>query len=168
MRVPRRRSVFPGLLASLLLGASGPARAAGTVSTCDEPSLDAALAGGGAVTFACDGTIMLTTTKAIAADTSLDATGRTVTLSGGNSVRHFIVSSGVTLSLTSLTIANGHGQGTNGGVGMAGGQVNGGAILSSGTLTAVDCTFSGNTVTGGNGGNGTSGSPNGLPAGFAQ
>src|SRR5258706_391995 len=118
-RSPRsRRSLrLLSLLATLLLFPA-PARAAGTVGTCDEPSLDAALAGGGAVTFACDGTITLSATKVIAADTSLDATGRAVTLHGNNAVRHFALSSGVALSLTNLTIANGHSQGASGGAGM--------------------------------------------------
>ena len=59
----------------------------GVVMVCDEASLNAALASGGTVTFACDGTISISATKVIAQDTTLDATGRTVALDGGGAVR---------------------------------------------------------------------------------
>ena len=64
-----------------------PAFAGGVVSNCTEADLRTALAGGGTVTFACDGTITITTPKSISADTTLDATGHTVTISGNNAVR---------------------------------------------------------------------------------
>src|SRR4051794_14002929 len=68
-------------------------RAAGTVTTCADSgagSLRAAIAGGGAVTFAaglnCTGAsaIVLTTgTLTIVADTTIDATGATIVVDGG-------------------------------------------------------------------------------------
>ena len=49
--------------------------ASGTVTIADEGNLRAALVGGGLVTVACDGTILLNSTIAITNDTTLDAAG---------------------------------------------------------------------------------------------
>src|SRR4051812_43098477 len=49
---------FPGILFSASLFSN--LFAAGTVTSCDEPSLRQAMTGGGLVTLACDGTIALT------------------------------------------------------------------------------------------------------------
>src|SRR5438094_2739964 len=87
--------------------------AGGTVTDCNEASLDAALSGGGTVTFACDGTITITTTKTVSLETILDASGHSVTISGNNAVRLFIVNPAVNFSVYNLTLANG--RGTNGG-----------------------------------------------------
>src|SRR6266850_2143876 len=78
----------------LLATVSSPpmAHAGGTVANCTEADLDAALAGGGTVTFACDGTITVTGPKTISADTILDGAGHILTISGGNSVQLFRVS----------------------------------------------------------------------------
>src|SRR5207244_2397291 len=118
----------------------------GTVNPCTEASLDAALAGGGTVTFACSGMITFGAAKSITTTTSLDATGFAVTLSGGNAVRLFDVSGGTTtFTLTKLTLASGRAQGAPG-AGMAvGGDGLGGAINSNGaTVVANGCTFTGN------------------------
>src|SRR3989449_10495704 len=98
--------------------------AGGTVTDCNETSLDAALSGGGTVTFACDGTITITTTKGISADTILDATGHTVSISGNNLVRLFTVNPVVNFSVYNLTLANGR-------------STNGGAIYNSGTFVGA-------------------------------
>src|SRR5437773_2576124 len=107
--------------------------AGGTVTDCSETSLDAALSGGGTVTFACDGTITITTTKSISAATILDASGHYVTISGNNSVRLFNVNLAVNFSVYNLTLANGK-------------STNGGAIYNSGTLVISNSVFSGNSV----------------------
>ena len=78
---------------------AAPAHAGGIVSICDEGHLQAALAGGGTVTFACSGTITLSAEIVIAADTTIDGSGQAVTISGNNTVRVFSVSEGVTLNL---------------------------------------------------------------------
>ena len=132
--------------------------AGGTVTSCDEASLRAALAGGGTVTFNCDGTIALTGTLAIASSTALNAAGHAITLSGNNTVRVFTVSGTNTLSLFNLTIANGLSLGTNAVVGTTGGAGQGGGVLlklNGGTLIASNCLFLANVAQGGN-----SGSPN--------
>src|SRR5512147_850678 len=88
-------------LASLLVLAlmrAASASAAGVVGTgtpqsCTEAALDAALAGGGSITFNCgtsSATLTLTTTKTIGVDTSLDG-GGLITLSGGGRVEVFVV-----------------------------------------------------------------------------
>jgi len=107
--------------------------AAGTVTNCTESNLDAALSGGGLVNFACDGIITITTTKSISADTTLDATGHTVTISGNNAVRLFTVNAAVNFSVYNLTLANGT-------------STNGGAIYNSGTLVVSNSVFSGNSA----------------------
>src|SRR6185503_10244643 len=83
------------LLGAILLSSSGAhSRAAGTVTVCDETSLRAAMQGGGTVTFACDGTITLSSTILVTNDTVLDSAGRHVTISGGTSVRILEVNGG--------------------------------------------------------------------------
>jgi hypothetical protein len=105
----------------------------------------------------------------IAADTTIDGSGQAVTISGNNAVRVFTVSSGVTLNLNSLTVANGfapeHGYG--GGIFNWGGTVivsnsavsgnsadhaGGGGIYNyNGTLTVTNSTFSSNQAGAGGG-----------------
>jgi predicted outer membrane repeat protein len=76
------------------------------VDVCDEGHLLAALAGGGDVAITCSGTITLTKTITITADTLIQGMGK-VTISGNNQVRVFLVNAG-SLQLTSLTVANGY------------------------------------------------------------
>jgi hypothetical protein len=75
----------------------------GLVVTNSETALRAAMAGGGTVHFACDGTITLANTITNLADTLLDASGRSITISGPGA---FYVSSNSTLSVVGLSIAN--------------------------------------------------------------
>jgi len=107
----------------------------GTPGSCTEATLVAALTGGGLVTFNCGGavTIVLTSTKTISSDTTIQG-GNMITLSGGNSTRIFLVNSGVTLTLQDITIANGNDND-------AGGILNNG-----GTLNILHSTFTGNTA----------------------
>jgi hypothetical protein len=86
-------------------------RAAGTVTNCTTfgpaaGTLQAALAGGGTVTFACSGTIVVPEIDISSGTTTLNGTGQSVTLSGNNANRVFNVSGG-TLNLQNLTIAHG-------------------------------------------------------------
>src|SRR5438067_13090473 len=107
--------------------------AGGTVTNCTESNLDAALNGGGLVNFACDGIITITATKTISADTTLDATGHTITISANNAVRLFTVNAAVNFSVYNVIMANGT-------------STNGGAIYNSGTLVVSNSTFSANSV----------------------
>ena len=144
-----------------------PPLAASTVTTANEAALRAALSGGGTVTFACDGTIVLANTLAISQDTVLDASGRNITLSGNNQVRVFQVATNVTLTLKNLTVANGRAAGTDGTnysviiwqplhteeYGTPGDPGFGGGLYNNGgTVHLFDCLFRSNSVVGGRGG----------------
>jgi uncharacterized repeat protein (TIGR01451 family) len=109
------------------------AQAAGLVTACTEANLTAALAGGGIVKLACDGTITLSATITISADTTLDAGGRNVILSGGSARRLFTVNATRTLTLRNLSVNNG--------------QVSAGSgagISNNGTVNAYNVTFNSN------------------------
>jgi predicted outer membrane repeat protein len=138
VRHGRGRIFVAALLVALAFAYTPPAQAGGVVSTCDEPSLRAALAGGGTVTFTCSGTITLTTANGgridILSDTTIDGAGQNVTISGGGAVQIFGVASGVKFNVNKLTIANGAS------------TYSGGGIVNSGTLTVTNSTFSGNTA----------------------
>ena len=149
---PLLPSFLAGLLLNVLLSTHWcpQACAAGVVSVPTEAALNAAMQGGGLVTFTCDGVIPITRTKYVGPGTAgdgtttltLDATGHNITLDGGGKVQLFFVDpfqepSGAytpyALTLKHLTLANG----------LAGG---GGAIsAASGTTLNVDaCTFANN------------------------
>ncbi len=124
------------LLSAAVLGVP-TAQAAGTVTDCSTygpgaGTLQDALVGGGTVTFACDGTIIVPEIV-ISQNTVLDATGHVVTLSGNNANRVLTVNSFVSLTVTHLTIANGNSD-------------KGGGINNEGTLTVSNSTISGNTA----------------------
>jgi hypothetical protein len=146
-----RHSVFIGSVIGLSLGIHTMAAA---VAPCDEASLRAAVAGGGHITFNCDGTIFLTSTLVVTQNVTLDASGRTVTISGANQVRILEVTNGATLRLINLTLDRGFAQGTNGAPGQVGGKGAGAGILltPTATLSATDCRFFNNRVFGGGGG----------------
>lgn len=117
-----------------------PVYAAGTVSTCDEASLNTALSGGGVVDFSlsADCTIIFTTTKIISTNTTIQNTsGFTVTFDGNNARGLFFVNNTITLGLDNLTLTRGAGTFT------------GGAISSNGILNINNTIFSNNYVPGG-------------------
>lgn len=134
-----RSKGFSAVLILLILVVRTPSvHASGNVDVCDEPHLLVALMGGGTVTFGCSGTITLTATLTIMADTTIDGGVQNITLSGNNEIRLFYVDSGVTLSLNNLTIANGYAAG------------DGGGVYNEGTVTVSNSTFSGNSANGDN------------------
>ncbi len=107
----------------------------GTVLSATEADLRAALAVGGPVTFACDGTILLSSTITNLSDTRIDASGCQITLSGNNAVRVLYVETNVNLTLVNLTVAEGK-------------SLGGSAILNlGGTVNLAGVTFRSNTVT---------------------
>ncbi len=77
------------------------------MTNCTESALRAAVAGGGTVTFACGGTILLAHTITNASDTSIDGSGYGVTISGNKAVRVFCVTTNVSFTAINLTIADG-------------------------------------------------------------
>lgn len=94
------------------LSSAFPARAAGVVGTgtpasCTEAAFDAALAGGGAVTFNCGAaphTIAITGSKTITSDTQIDG-GGVIRLDGGGFTLIFY-NSGVELTLANIRLQN--------------------------------------------------------------
>src|SRR5207302_6591073 len=117
-------------LASRLICVS-PAAQTTNVIDCSESGLRAAFGrGGGPYTFKCGGTntITLTNTIVVSKDTTLDGTGQTMTLSGGNLVRLFTVNPGVKCTLMNLALISGEDSGTSGTNGSPGLSGNGGAI----------------------------------------
>ena len=136
MQFKRPLAMWAGVLLLCVAAAGSPGQTQ-TVTNCSESALRSAMAGGGTVTFACNGMIPLSNTVVIGKNTRLDASGRQVTISGRNAVRVFYVNTNVTLTLINLTIANG--LNTNG---------FGGGIYNEGTLNATNCHFVTNTVQG--------------------
>src|SRR5688572_5959386 len=149
----------------LLLFSASSIRAA-TVTVCDEPSLRSALAGGGTILFDCNGTITLSNTLTIAADTVLDGNGHGVVISGNNAVRVFYINPSVQFTVRNLTIANGAVFGTNAvAPGAAGEDAFGAGIYNRGTLTLVNCVLTNHTTRGGRGGPWLSTPTSTIPAG---
>jgi len=107
----------------------------GVVTAPTEANLRAALAGGGMVTFAIDGTISLTNTLVVTNATTLDSLGHAVTLSGGGSVQVLVVLGNASLVLKGLTIADGYLYNSDGA-----------GLVNWGDATIVDCTFSNNVT----------------------
>jgi hypothetical protein len=112
-----------------------PVFGGGVVTSATESNFRAALAGGGTVTFAVDGTITFGSTIVITNDTILDGAGQQVTLSGGGAVRVMTANPGVNLTLRNLTIADGN-DSTIDSCGGLNSQAN--------SLTITRCTFSNN------------------------
>ena len=118
----------------------------GTVASCTEGALNAALTGGGLVTFNCGPnpvTIGLTSEKVIAIDTQIDGDGL-ITLDGQDSTRHFYVNNGIALDIQGITLENGNGDGIN--------DRFGGAIWNDGgTVTLANSMLIDNRATSGGG-----------------
>ena len=74
----RSKHLVAILVLLMLVVPTASAHAGGVVSVCDETHLLAALAGGGTVTFACSGTIILTAEIVIATDTTIDGSGQAI------------------------------------------------------------------------------------------
>ncbi len=137
----------------------------GTPASCTDAAFNAALSGGGAVTFNCGPnphTIVLSNAKTISADTQVDG-GSSVTLSAHGS-RHFVVQAGATLALHNLVVRDGFANGDGGSIFNSGAVLisntlmsnnktsvsfSGGAIINYGTLTITGSTFDGNEGGGG-------------------
>jgi len=148
----------------------------GVITNCTEANLRAAMAGGGLVTFACDGTITLVKTITNDVDTTLDASGRQIIISGNKSVRVFFVNSNVSFTALNLTVANGRSD-KGGGIFNDGGMLTvqqcrfafneaigqskglwglgedggGGALFNTGVANIADATFATNSARGGDG-----------------
>jgi hypothetical protein len=97
-----------------LVFAPHAARADFVVAACTEAGLDAALAVGGNVSFACgpgDHVITLTAMKAVTRNVSIDGAD-VITFSGGGTTGLFSVTRGVTFELNELTLRDGNNTGS--------------------------------------------------------
>jgi hypothetical protein len=165
----RQSSLHPAQTSwvGILLLVCGLATHGAVVTDLTEAALREAIAAGGTVTFAVDGTIPVASTLVITSDVVLNAAGHQVTISGGQNVGVFRVNPAVHFGAMNLAIANG--RATNGGAlyndgGIvdlvrdlltgnvatnANGQSCGGAIFNaSGTINATHCTFTLNGAVG--------------------
>src|SRR5487761_2524419 len=88
-------------------GAFARQAGAAIVTTCDQAHLASALATGGTVQFACDGTITLASTIAVTRPVVLDATDHLVIIDGGGAVGLFSVSGGASFGVVNLTLQDG-------------------------------------------------------------
>jgi hypothetical protein len=95
---------------------------------------------GDTIQFSCSGSIPISSTLTISQDLTLDGSGQTVTLDGGDSTQVLFVNSGVSFTLNALTIAHGS---AGGGGGLA-------DIAS--TVRISNSTFANNSSPGGGGG----------------
>src|ERR1051325_9835316 len=84
------------------------------VTVPSDAALRAAIAIGGNVRLCFNGTVTLTNSIAVTKNTTLDASGVSVTISGNNAVQLFIVNSGAAFSATNLVLVNGRRVGQNG------------------------------------------------------
>ena len=114
-----------------------PVAAVGVVTECTEAALRAAVSGGGTISFACTGTITLTSQLEINQDTVIDG-GGSVTLAGNYNYtsRLIMVPAGAALTLNNLTLYRGGRSITSG--------LDGGAVANYGRLTINSSTLSNN------------------------
>lgn len=103
----------------------------GTPGSCTEAALTAALSGGGVVSFNCGGpqTILITSQKTISQDTLIQG-GGVITITGGLATSLFHVVAPATLTLEDITLDSAYNVNSDGG-----------AIVSSGTLSLKDVTI---------------------------
>jgi hypothetical protein len=121
-------------------------QAAGTVTNCTSygsqeifGDLAWALQGGGDVTFACSGAIVVSPEIVLSQDTVIDATGQSVTLSGNNTNRVLYVNAGVTAKLINIIV-------TDGKVEVGAAIASGGGIHNRGNLKLIDSSVSNSRV----------------------
>jgi len=122
------------LIAGGLAFVPASSQAAGTVTNCSQANLIAAMAGGGTVTLACNGTITLTSPLTNATDTLIDGTGHQVILSGSNQVQVISVRGSTRLALVHLTIADGAA------------AIGAGLLNCNGSVYATNCVFVNNSA----------------------
>jgi len=136
-------SNYAGSVTSSIAALTVVAPVPGQVVVADQAGLLAGLASGGHVTFAVNGTILLSKTVTITNDVTLDASGYNVGLNGSNVVRAFYVNPGAHLGLINLAISNGTFMAPL----LTGGYA--GAIYNeAGTVDLVNCLLAGNSCVG--------------------
>jgi hypothetical protein len=121
------------------LGSAGPSN---QVTSPDEGLLRSAIAQGGWVGIAFNGTLTLENPINITNDVVLDGTGYGAAISGGGAVRLFYVAPGASLTLSNLSLVDGSVIAT-----ALDTTADGGAVYNDGgNVSAVDCNLTGNSV----------------------
>jgi len=118
------------------------------VTVCNDAALRQAVAIGGLIRFCCNGVITLANSIDVAKDTILDASGRSVVISGNNAVRLFSVSTNTTFVLSNLSLIGGSYAGTNATQFAAGAAI----ISTGGNVRLVSCVLSNNAARDSSGG----------------
>ena len=152
----------PRVLGSLLLlGTLAAARgeAAGVVGTgspasCTQAAFNAALAGGGTVTFNCGAgaVIPITSTRTLTSTTTIDGTGQSITLDGGGTTRLFNTTyqfASFTLTFRGLTLRNGFAADFGGAIRLAYQDFVTTLVIENVTFSNNVCSQAGNDVGGG-------------------
>ncbi len=122
----------------------------GTPASCTEAALDAALVGGGVVTFNCGAaphTIQFSGPKSIVDDTTIDG-GDVITLSGQDATRLFEVSNGAALILRNIVLTNGFSTGNGGAIhnGSSGSDMPGSVTLENSIIRNSKSNLSGGAI----------------------
>lgn len=159
------RPVFCAL--SLLLASAAPLRADSSVVSSSESAFLAGVNGGGVVKLSFTGSVSLTAPVVVDHDVTLDATGNTVAISGGNARRVFVVNPGATLTLIGVGVVGGRVNGTNLASGVINDTAGAGIYNNGGTVRLINSTLSDHSVTGADRAAGASGD-NGAPGGTAR
>jgi hypothetical protein len=155
---PRTRPLLAALALCLALPAAR-AQAAGVVGTgtpasCTQAAFNAALAGGGTVTFNCGAgaVIPITSTKTLTTTTTIDGTGQSITLDGGGTTRLFNTTyqfASFTLTFRSLTLRNGFAADFGGAIRLAYQDFLTTLVIENVTFSNNVCSAAGNDVGGG-------------------
>jgi hypothetical protein len=144
---------FCGALASARTEAAGVV-GTGTPASCTQAALNAALAGGGTVTFDCGAgaVIPITSTKTLTSTTTIDGTGQTITLDGGGTTRLFNTTyqfASFTLTFRNLTLRNGFAADFGGAIRLAYQDFLTTLVIENVTFSNNVCSQAGNDVGGG-------------------
>ena len=111
---------------AVLLVAVVAARGSQVLTNADAAALADALARGGEIVLAFDGTVNLSHELVLATNTTLDATGHSVVLDGGGLTRHLRITNAPAVRLLNLSFINGGFTGAPGDTNQAGGTGRGG------------------------------------------
>jgi uncharacterized repeat protein (TIGR03803 family) len=103
-------------------------------------ALTVVFSGTNAVDFTSDSTVVLTTTKTISSEVTIDGNGHNVVISGGGAIQPFVVVPPGHLTLRNLAVADGNA-----------GQFGGAICNNGGSVTVTNCLFNGNVAGGGHG-----------------
>jgi hypothetical protein len=135
---------------AMLLAAALSARGSQVLTNADAEALASAVAKGGDIVLAFDGTVNLSHELVVVTNTTIDGTGHSVVLDAGGLTRHLLITNAPTVQIINLTLINGRAVGAAGGTNQSGADAWGGSIYSPwAELSLLNCSFASNAVTGG-------------------